>query len=110
MESPHDDLSSAAPKKSVFSALIDRGKELFDALYDKVWTPREVTYHTLPMRVFTTIWRIVEITINGTINPGMSERLLRWQGSAEWMRCSERSFDTFRLMPCRTQHGMTWPG
>ena len=68
MEPPHDDLPPAAPQKSVFTALIDRGKGLFDALYDKVWTPREVTYHTLPMRVFTTIWRIVEITINGTIN------------------------------------------
>ncbi len=68
MQPPHDELPPATPRKSVCSALIDRGKDLFDALYDKVWTPREATYHTLPMRVFTTIWRIVEITINGTIN------------------------------------------
>lgn len=54
-------------KKSAISALIARGKTLWDSLYEKVWTPREVSYHTLPMRIFTTIWRIVEITINGTI-------------------------------------------
>lgn len=52
---------------SAFSALIARGKGLFDALYDKIWTPLEVSYHTLPMRIFATIWRVVEITINGTI-------------------------------------------
>lgn len=67
MPQENSPLSTPEKKQSVISALIERGKELFDVLYEKVWTPREVSYHTLPMRIFTTIWRIVEITINGTI-------------------------------------------
>lgn len=66
---PQDLANKTVPEKkqSAVAVLIERGKNLFDILYEKVWTPREVSYHTLPMRVFTTIWRIVEITINGTI-------------------------------------------
>ena len=44
-------------------------KKSFEKFYDEtVWTPTEAAHHSLPMRVFTAIWRIVEITVNGTID------------------------------------------
>lgn len=56
-----------AARQSLFAYLTERGKALFDRVYEKVWTPTEVSYYTLPMRLFTKLWRMVEITINGTI-------------------------------------------
>lgn len=61
------DSSTPEKKHSAVVSLIEHSKTLFEAFYEKVWTPREVSYYTLPMRIFTTIWRIVEITISGTI-------------------------------------------
>lgn len=56
-----------APRQSPLAYLTGRGKALFDRIYEKVWTPTEVSYYNLPMRLFTKLWRMVEITINGTI-------------------------------------------
>lgn len=54
-------------KKPSLSALISRGKAFFYTLYEKIWMPPEISRHKLPMRVFSTVWRTVEITIDQTI-------------------------------------------
>lgn len=55
-------------KKSPVVARIAACRKAFEKFYERVWTPTEAARHSLPMRAFTAIWRVVEITVNGTID------------------------------------------
>lgn len=57
-----------AEKQSPLARLVAKAEEWFNRIYEVVWTPTEATSYNGPMRLFTKLWRIVEITINGTIN------------------------------------------
>ncbi len=43
-------------------------KKSWNALYETVWTPPEIQNQSSILRIFARIWRIVEITISGTIS------------------------------------------
>lgn len=67
LESPSDSSPVPEKKQSPLTRLFELCKERFEQLYEVVWTPAEATRFNGPMRLFTRLWRIVEITINGTI-------------------------------------------
>ncbi|MGN0834355.1 MAG: YihY/virulence factor BrkB family protein [Candidatus Spyradosoma sp.] len=67
-DSPNTPNAVPAKKPSRLAAWCAARKNSFEKFYERVWTPTEAAHHSLPMRVFTAIWRVVEITVNGTID------------------------------------------
>ena len=56
------------PRETFFSRAKKRAIELFETVYETVWTPAEFGSRTTLVRVLTAVWRTIEITIAGTIS------------------------------------------
>lgn len=67
-DSPNTPNAVPAKKLSRVVAWCAARKKSFEKFYERVWTPTEAARHSLPMRVLTALWRVVEITVNGTID------------------------------------------
>ncbi len=70
--SPSPDVS-AAPADSCrrgfsFSSLFCRAKKIALEFYDEIWLPAGTAERSAPMRAFSLLWRIVEITIARTLS------------------------------------------
>lgn len=65
-ESPLSDTSPSC--RIAFSELVARAKKIGLSLYDKIWMPTGTIEQALPMRIFSQVWRIVEITIARTLS------------------------------------------
>ena len=62
--SADDALSSA---RFSFAGVFARAKKLALGIYDEVWKPAGTAGHSAPMRIFSLLWRIVEITVARTL-------------------------------------------
>ena len=50
-----------------FAGVFARAKKLALGIYDEVWKPAGTAGHSAPMRIFSLLWRIVEITLTNRI-------------------------------------------
>ncbi len=51
-----------------FAAIFARAKKIALGIYDEIWKPAGTAAHSAPMRIFSLLWRIVEITIARTLS------------------------------------------
>ncbi len=65
---PASKFSAKMPFAARAGSIFAGTKKKCSRFYGDIWTPPEVSRHSLPMHIFSRIWRVVEITISNTIS------------------------------------------
>lgn len=70
-DTPSSAETTPAPDRAAplpLSAVFGKVRALCIAFYDDIWAPAGTTPHSAPRRIFSLVWRIVEITIARTLS------------------------------------------
>lgn len=65
---PEDAASAERAGGFFFGKIFARPKKFFAELYDEIWRPAGTAARSAPMRIFATLWRVVEITAARTLS------------------------------------------